>query len=70
MAKKYDTKMPTRTCPICGETYDTVPAVSRTDNVTLICPDCGIRQNLAMTFGLDTKTQEHILSLIHQYEGC
>lgn len=34
-------------CPICGQEYTGAPALSRTDNQTLICPDCGTRQALA-----------------------
>ena len=34
-------------CPICGRAYHGVPALSREDNKTLICPDCGTRQALA-----------------------
>ena len=33
-------------CPLCGRTYHGVPALSREDNETLICPDCGTRQAL------------------------
>ena len=33
-------------CPLCGRTYHGAPALSRTDNKTLICPDCGTRQAL------------------------
>ena len=35
-----------RTCPRCGRTYTERPALSRTDNETLICPDCGTREAL------------------------
>ena len=35
-----------RTCPKCGCVYTEVPALSRVDNETLICPDCGIREAL------------------------
>ena len=31
-----------RICPICGREYDDYPAISRKDNKTEICPDCGI----------------------------
>ena len=31
-----------RTCPKCGRTYTERPALSRSDNETLICPDCAI----------------------------
>lgn len=29
-------------CLICGKSYTGEPALSRKDNATLICPDCGI----------------------------
>ena len=28
-------------CPRCGQVYHEPPALSRIDNQTLICPDCG-----------------------------
>ena len=28
-------------CPLCGKAYHGVPSLSREDNQTLICPDCG-----------------------------
>ena len=34
----------TAVCPLCGRTYHGAPALSREDNKTLICPDCGTRQ--------------------------
>lgn len=54
-----------RTCPICGRSYTGHPAMSRTDNETLICPDCGTRQALA-SIGVDEKEQEEILATIHR----
>ena len=54
-----------RTCPICGRSYTGHPALSRTDNETLICPDCGTRQALA-SLGADEKEQEEILATIHR----
>ena len=54
-----------RTCPICGRSYTGHPALSRTDNETLICPDCGTRQALA-SIGVDEKEQEGILATIHR----
>ncbi len=51
-------------CPRCGRTYFEVPAVSRTDNQTLICPDCGTREALA-TLGISEEEQERILAAIH-----
>ena len=54
-----------RTCPLCGQTYTEPPALSRTDNETLICPDCGIRQALE-SIGISPEEQEKILSIIHR----
>ena len=54
-----------RICPLCGQTYGEPPALSRTDNETLICPDCGTRQALE-SIGVSAEEQEKILSIIHQ----
>ena len=54
-----------RVCPLCGKTYGEAPALSRTDNETLICPDCGTRQAL-QSIGIDAEERERILSIIHQ----
>ena len=55
---------PETVCPKCGKVYFEAPALSREDNTTLICPDCGIRESLA-AFGLNTEEQEHIIRAIH-----
>ena len=36
----------TRICPICGREYTDYPALSRRDNATEICPDCGVDEAL------------------------
>ena len=36
----------TRICPICGREYTDYPALSRRDNITEICPDCGVSEAL------------------------
>ena len=54
-----------RVCPLCGNSYAEPPALSRTDNETLICPDCGIRQAL-YSIGISAEEQEKIISIIHQ----
>lgn len=36
-----------KVCPICKNTYTDFPAISRVDNKTPICPDCGVREALA-----------------------
>ena len=38
--------MSTRVCPICHQEYSQYPALSRRDNKTEICPDCGVREAL------------------------
>lgn len=35
-----------RICPICGKSYTEYPALSRKDNRTEICPDCGQKEAL------------------------
>lgn len=52
-------------CPVCGQTYTGHPALSRVDNETLICPDCGAREALS-TIGVDAEEQEKILAIMHQ----
>ena len=54
-----------RVCPLCGKAYGEAPALSRTDNETLICPDCGTREALA-TIGVDVKEQDEILAILHR----
>lgn len=53
------------TCPRCGMSYIGHPALSRKDNQTLICPDCGTREALE-SIGVDEKEQEEILETIHR----
>ena len=53
-----------RMCPLCGQSYAEPPALSRTDNETLICPDCGTRQAL-QSIGVSAEEQEKTLSIIH-----
>ena len=55
-----------RICPICRKTYHEPPALSRTDNKTLICSDCGCRQAL-ISLGIDEEEQNKILDTIHRY---
>ena len=52
-------------CPRCGQTYTGRPALSRADNETLICPDCGPREALA-TIGISEEEQEKILQVLHR----
>ena len=54
-----------RTCPVCGREYLEVPALSRVDNATLICPDCGVREALN-SIGVAEAEQEEILGILHR----
>lgn len=54
-----------RTCPKCGRVYTGHAAVSRADNTTLICPDCGTREALE-SMGVNTAEQDRILETIHR----
>lgn len=54
-----------RICPLCGREYHEVPAISRDDNTTLICPDCGVREALC-SIGVSESEQEEILGIIHR----
>ncbi len=56
-------------CPRCGQTYHGRPAVSRVDNRTQLCPDCGTREALE-SIGVDVKEQEQILEAIHRCYGA
>ena len=52
-------------CPRCGQSYTGHPALSRVDNETLICPDCGIRESLE-SIGVKDEERERILEIIHR----
>ena len=55
-------------CPVCGKPYTGYPALSRRDNETLICPDCGTREALE-DMGIGAEEREQILGIIHQHSG-
>lgn len=57
-----------RVCPKCGMEYKGRPAVSRVDNATAICPDCGTREALDL-MGVPVAEQNEIIALIHQKLG-
>lgn len=52
-------------CPNCGREYRGYSAISRKDNKTPICPDCGTREALE-SIGVNIKEQEQILRTIHR----
>ena len=51
-------------CPKCGKLFSERGAVSRVDNVTIVCSDCGTREALE-SIGVDETEQEKILKSIH-----
>ena len=60
-----DNMRPIRICPLCDEAYGSLPAISRTDNETQICPDCGSRQALE-ALGVSKVEREKIISIINR----
>nr|DAH06910.1 MAG TPA: zinc-ribbon domain protein [Caudoviricetes sp.] len=55
----------TRKCPKCNEMYCGVSVLSRIDNTTLICPDCGTREALE-SIGIGEEEQNEIVEIIHR----
>lgn len=41
---EVSTRVKKRKCPVCKKYYTKYPALSRRDNKTYICPDCGVRE--------------------------
>lgn len=52
-------------CPRCRKAYHGYPAISRLDNETPICSDCGTREALE-SLGISRAEQEQILNTIHR----
>lgn len=63
------TPRPEAVCPICGAVYHAVPALSRIDNETLICPECGIRQALE-SIGVTPEEQNQIIEIMNEHGGA
>lgn len=55
-------------CPRCGQEYTGHPSLSRTDNQTLVCPDCGTREAL-IGIGLPNDEIEKIIATIHEHQA-
>jgi predicted RNA-binding Zn-ribbon protein involved in translation (DUF1610 family) len=66
MLMKDNNKLIIKNCPKCGKVYPDISTLSRVDNITYICKDCGTREALD-SIGIDKKEQEKILEIIHQY---
>lgn len=52
----YDNTTPKK-CPKCGKTYKDFPALSRRDNKTYICPDCGVDEAMEDYFKAMSKQE-------------
>ena len=59
-----ETMTRTVVCSRCGKVYTGRPAISRVDDKTPICPDCGTREALE-SIGIDIAEQDKILRAIH-----
>ena len=55
-------------CPKCGQAYYGHTALSRVDNETAICPDCGVREALE-SIGVLPEEQDKIIDTIHRTMG-
>ena len=64
--KNVPTERVERICPHCGRFYTEAPALSRADNETLLCPECGIREALD-SIGVQPDEAERILDTIKQH---
>ena len=47
-------------CPICGKVFTDPPALSRKDNKTQICPECGIDEALEAFYEADGRSTEEL----------
>ena len=56
-------------CPVCGRKYTGHPALSRTDNRTLICSECGQRQALESIGVVSHEEQDRIIGLTRRIEA-
>ena len=52
-------------CPRCKKPYKGRPALSRTDNKTYICPDCGTLEALE-AIGASEELKKEIMDYIHK----
>ena len=53
-----------RVCPVCKRQYNEHPALSRKDNLTEICPDCGMAEAFE-AFGLsEMEAQKKVIEII------
>ena len=56
-----------RKCPKCGKFYFGAPALSREDNKTEICPECGIREAMEPFLSIDEANK--VLEKVNKMRG-
>lgn len=57
------TKSNIKICPKCGKSYKGHSAISRIDNATSICPECGTREALD-SINISKEEQDKIINSI------
>lgn len=55
-----------RICPKCGKFFSVYPAISRKDNKTEICPDCGFQEAIIAWFKNDKHLQRQLFDAIEK----
>ena len=63
--RKDNNSLQKEICPYFGNIFTDGSALSRKDNKTLFCPDCGTRKAL-YELGIGSEEQEKILEMIHR----
>ena len=59
--------MKRKKCPKCGQYYQDYPAISRADNKTEICPECGIREAMEPILSIDEVNK--VLEKVNKMRG-
>ena len=57
-----------KVCSKCGSIYFGASALSRVDNESQICPDCGTREAIE-SIGVDAAEQDKIIKKIHSCQS-
>ena len=55
-----------RICPKCGRYFSEHPAISREDNSSEICPDCGFHEAITDWFNNDKNLQRQLFDAIEK----
>ena len=55
-------------CPSCKKEFNNHPALSRKDNKTEICSECGLKEALDIALEHDEKLIQEIMNIVLEYE--